>query len=179
MSDNSSYANAQLHCPGNPGQTYVGIDAPSANCSACFLKRRAHVGPDNRSCDAPVTAAASKGSLPSPKNMSSGSSSSRLKCPDKDTVYAHALLLPAPLFCFQPCFARVSTLFCCGVFTNASAAGTRAWMRPPPTARTVSKSVALTSSTLPFKHPMQLYHLPLLHSTPWTSLFQTRAHPLN
>ena len=181
MSDNSTYTNAQLRCPGNPGQTYVGIDAPSANCSACFLKRRAHVGPDNLSPDAPVAAAVHKAFPAPPKNVGSAPSSSRLKCPDKDTVYdTHSV---APCSC-----ALFSALLWHGAITDAAGAGTRGWMRPPPTAQTVSKSAALMSSTLPFKHPMKLHHLPpsphlpLLLSTPcisWMSLLQTPAHPLH
>jgi hypothetical protein len=149
MSDNSTYTNAQLRCPGNPGQTYVGIDAPSANCSACFLKRRAHVGPDNLSPDASVAAVVHKGFPAPPKNVGSAPSSSRLKCPDKDTVYdTHSA---APCSC-----ALFSILLWRGVITDAAGAGTRGWMRPQPTAQTVSKSAALMSSTLPFKLPMQL-----------------------
>ena len=150
MSDNSTYTNAQLRCPGNPGQTYVGIDAPSANCSACFLKRRAHVGPDNLSPDAPVAAAVHKAFSAPPKNVGSAPSSSRLKCPDKDTVYdTHSA---APCSC-----ALFSALLWHGAITDAAGAGTRGWMRPPPTAQTVFKSAALTSSTLPFKLLMQLH----------------------
>ena len=52
--------------------------------------------------------------------------------------------------------ALFSILLWRGVITDAAGAGTRGWMRPQPTAQTVSKSAALMSSTLPFKLPMQL-----------------------
>ena len=86
MSDNSSYSNAQLHCPGNPAQAYIGIDAPSANCSACFLKRRAHIGPDNSNTECVSASAPSKGFGPVPQAFGFAPSASRLLCPGKDTV---------------------------------------------------------------------------------------------
>jgi hypothetical protein len=91
MGDNSNYSNSQLRCPSNSAQTYVGLDAPSANCSACFLKRRAHIGPDNLEPDSSSALAKGFGSVP--KKTESGAVASRLLCPGKDTLYVHHVIL--------------------------------------------------------------------------------------
>jgi hypothetical protein len=83
MGDNSSYSNAQLRCPTDPDQSYIGIDAPSANCSTCFLKRRAHISPDNSNTE--CTSAPPVAFGPIPKAFGAACSSLRLLCPNTDT----------------------------------------------------------------------------------------------